>query len=90
MAGLGSRIDIRLAMIRIGFFHEDHKVIADNIDAAQVCVAPSLFRLVPASLSDSLYFLDSTLIPDPFLLPYYSRYHPDWSMKEVTGIDVID
>ncbi|KAL8286307.1 hypothetical protein RQP46_004795 [Phenoliferia psychrophenolica] len=37
-AGLGSRIDIRLAMIRVGFFHNDHTVISENIEKAQVLV----------------------------------------------------
>ena len=41
-AGLGSRIDIRLAMIRIGFFHGDHTVISDNIEKAQMCVCSQL------------------------------------------------
>jgi 26S proteasome regulatory subunit N7 len=35
-AGLGSRIDIRLALIRIGFFHGLHEVISSNIDKAQL------------------------------------------------------
>lgn len=33
-AGLGSKIDLRLTMIRIGFFHADHAVIQTNIDKA--------------------------------------------------------
>lgn len=40
-AGLGSKIDLRLAMIRVGFFHADHEVISSNIDKAQVCVCPA-------------------------------------------------
>lgn len=38
MAGLGSRIDIRLAMIRVGFFHSDHALISSNIALAQSLV----------------------------------------------------
>jgi 26S proteasome regulatory subunit N7 len=37
-AGLGSKIDLRLAIIRIGFFHGDHEIISSNIDKAQLCV----------------------------------------------------
>lgn len=35
-AGLGSKIDLRLTQIRIGFFHSDHAVIQSNIDKAEV------------------------------------------------------
>jgi 26S proteasome regulatory subunit N7 len=35
-AGLGSKIDLRLAMIRIGLFHGDHKVIQEGIDQAKM------------------------------------------------------
>ncbi|ORY92467.1 proteasome 26S subunit [Leucosporidium creatinivorum] len=37
-AGLGSKIDLRLAMIRIGLFHGDHKVIQEGIDQAKILV----------------------------------------------------
>ena len=37
-AGLGSKIDLRLTQIRIGFFHGDHNVIQSNIDKAAVLV----------------------------------------------------
>ncbi|KAI5476138.1 26S proteasome regulatory subunit N7 [Pseudohyphozyma bogoriensis] len=37
-AGLGSKIDIRLSMVRIGFFHGDHDIISSNIAAAQTLV----------------------------------------------------
>lgn len=38
-AGLGSKIDLRLAMIRIGLFHGDHDTISSNIEKAQKSVA---------------------------------------------------
>lgn len=37
-AGLGSKIDLRLTQIRVGFFHGDHGVIQSNIDKAEVLV----------------------------------------------------
>merc|ERR1712093_283348 len=37
-AGLGSKIDLRLSMIRVGFFAGDFKVISDNIDKAKALV----------------------------------------------------
>ncbi|GAA99530.1 uncharacterized protein L969DRAFT_86792 [Mixia osmundae IAM 14324] len=37
-AGIGSKIDMRLAMIRLGFFHSDHKIIKANIDKAKALV----------------------------------------------------
>ncbi|KAM0748303.1 proteasome 26S subunit [Meredithblackwellia eburnea MCA 4105] len=37
-AGLGTKIDIRLSMIRIGFFHADHEIISANIDKTQALV----------------------------------------------------
>jgi len=35
-AGLGSKIDLRLTMIRVGFFHGDHQIIQSNIDKTEV------------------------------------------------------
>ena len=46
-AGLGSKIDLRLAIIRIGFFHGDHDVIQSNIDKAQLLVPPPRHSCVP-------------------------------------------
>lgn len=37
-AGLGSKIDLRLAMVRVGFFWADHEIISSNIEKAQVLV----------------------------------------------------
>jgi 26S proteasome regulatory subunit N7 len=37
-AGLGSKIDLRLSMIRVGFFHADYACISSNIDKAKVLV----------------------------------------------------
>ncbi|KAH8925502.1 proteasome 26S subunit [Atractiella rhizophila] len=37
-AGLGSKIDIRLAMMRVGFFHGDNDVIVSNCKAAKALV----------------------------------------------------
>lgn len=37
-AGLGSRIDIVLTNIRIGFFFSDHKFISENMAKAEECV----------------------------------------------------
>lgn len=31
-AGLGTKIDLRLSMIRVGFFFGDSKVISENIE----------------------------------------------------------
>ncbi len=42
-AGLGSRIDIVLTNIRIGFFFSDHKFISENMAKAEECVVYSLF-----------------------------------------------
>ncbi|KAM0787498.1 hypothetical protein ACM66B_003570 [Microbotryomycetes sp. NB124-2] len=36
--GLGTKIDLRLTMIRIGFFHGDHDVISSNIEKTQKLV----------------------------------------------------
>ncbi|KAK4051251.1 proteasome regulatory particle subunit [Microbotryomycetes sp. JL201] len=36
--GLGTKIDLRLAMIRIGFFHGDHALISTNIEETQKLV----------------------------------------------------
>lgn len=49
-AGLGSKIDLRLAIIRIGFFHNDHEIISSNIDKAQMYAFYS-FSPHPPSLS---------------------------------------
>lgn len=40
-AGLGSKIDLRLAMIRVGFFHGDFTVINAQIEKTQACVVLS-------------------------------------------------
>ncbi|KDE02975.1 hypothetical protein MVLG_06509 [Microbotryum lychnidis-dioicae p1A1 Lamole] len=37
-AGKGSKIDLRLAIIRIGFFHGDHNLIQDNIEKTRILV----------------------------------------------------
>lgn len=52
-AGLGSKIDLRLAMVRVGFFWADHEIISSNIEKAQVLV--SLPLLVFLSFSISVY-----------------------------------
>lgn len=38
-AGKGTKIDLVLSIIRIGFFHSDHELVMTNIDRAQKCVA---------------------------------------------------
>lgn len=38
VVGIGSRIDLRLAMIRVAFFHGDLSIIADNVEKAKSCV----------------------------------------------------
>ena len=38
--GLGSRIDIVLTIIRIGFFFGDHDLIKENMAKAEECVYP--------------------------------------------------
>lgn len=35
-AGLGTKIDLRLAMVRVGFFYGDFKVIQSQIEKTQV------------------------------------------------------
>lgn len=36
--GLGSRIDIVLTLIRIGFFYGDHEMISQHLQQAEECV----------------------------------------------------
>lgn len=40
-AGKGTKIDLVLSIIRIGFFHSDHELVMSNIDRAQKCVHSS-------------------------------------------------
>jgi hypothetical protein len=44
--GLGSRIDIVLTLVRIGFFFGDHELIKANLKRAEECVACYLLRPV--------------------------------------------
>lgn len=39
VVGLGSRIDIVLTIIRIGFFFGDHDLIRENMAKAEECVS---------------------------------------------------
>jgi 26S proteasome regulatory subunit N7 len=39
-AGLGSKIDLRLGLIRVGFFHGDHQLIMDQIVEAKQLSQP--------------------------------------------------
>jgi 26S proteasome regulatory subunit N7 len=49
-AGLGSKIDLRLAAIRVGFFHGDHKTITSYIEKAKECASPlTQLNLAPAA-----------------------------------------
>jgi 26S proteasome regulatory subunit N7 len=42
-AGLGSKIDLRLGLIRVGFFHGDHQLIMDQIlEAKQLRQSPQM------------------------------------------------
>lgn len=42
-AGLGSKIDLRLGLLRVAFFFADHALIREQMDKAKECVPP--FRL---------------------------------------------
>lgn len=73
-AGLGSKIDLRLGLIRVGFFHGDHQLIMDQIvEAKQLSQNP----VKSACFCLDGFVLISLLVPS------------DWSTLEVTGIAAI-
>ena len=38
--GLGSRINITLTIVRLGFFFSDTEIVTTNMDKAEKCVVP--------------------------------------------------